>query len=77
MSGRGKGGKVDFFLTSLYLVIDDNLSSRVLARVVLSVIAKSFVITSKVSPSLPFVVSPVVVVSNVFRASFTKRPVVF
>jgi hypothetical protein len=63
MSGRGKGGKVEFsLLLPLHLVIDDNLSSRVLARVVLSVIAKSFVITSKVSPSLPFVVSPVVVV---------------
>ena len=52
-----------FFLSFLLLlVVDNNLSSRVLARVVLSVIAKSFVITSKVSPSQLSVVSPAVVV---------------
>jgi hypothetical protein len=61
MSGRGKGGKVVLFAFPLHMVIDNNLSYRVLARVVLSVIAKSFVTTSKVSPSQPSVVSPVVV----------------
>jgi hypothetical protein len=78
MSGRGKGGKVTLLFSFFYLVIDNNLVLRVLASmpVVLSVIAKSSVITSRVSPSLPFVFLPVVVVCSVFRVSSMKRPAV-
>jgi hypothetical protein len=48
---------------------------RVSARVEPSAIARFFVTTSKVSPSLPFVVSPVVVVSSVSQPVSEAFPV--
>jgi len=64
MSGRGKGGKVlsTLFIFPIMQSSDSDLLHRALARVVLSVIAKSFATTSRVLQSLPFAASLVVVV---------------
>jgi hypothetical protein len=63
MSGRGKGGKVTLKKNYFELRVTDNdLYGRVLAKVVLSVIVKSSVTTSRVSQNPPFAASLVVVV---------------
>ncbi len=64
MSGRGKGGKVTLKKKNFlyYGEAYNNLLGRVLARVVLSVIVKSFATTSRVSQNPLFAVSLAVVV---------------